>query len=259
MLDGCDVTFQGTDYGAGALTYDEEYTDTYVFNEQTNTWDLVTDTTATIANVEFTPWTVQEQVDHGCAKKPKQPPAERTKHTRTHLDCGDDVRVTTTVTVTTPYVYDAGTNTWVPGKPVKHTTTHESPVKPGECDDTEVAPTQSHSSSGPHALPASTSSTQVPTVIDAGLDPGPRCSPDGLGHRAGPVAGTPCPGVAAAVRRGAPRGRCAAGPPRLIDLRRAARVLMGPGGSSAESRDRARAHQRPWARPGSGWASSRMT
>jgi hypothetical protein len=161
MLDGCDVKFQGTDYGAGALTYDEEYTDTYVFNEQTNTWDLVTDTTATVANVEFTPWTVREQVDHGCAKKPHQPPAEHSKHTTTRLDCGDEVRVTTTVTTTTPYVYDEKTNTWVPGKPVKHTSTHESPVKPGDCDDTEVAPTQ--------ASTTPSSGAQVPTVIDAGL------------------------------------------------------------------------------------------
>jgi hypothetical protein len=165
MLDGCDVTFQGTAYGPGALTYDEEYTDTYVFNEQSNTWDLVTDTTATITNVEFTPWTVREQVEHGCAQKPNQPPAEHAAHTTTHLDCDDEVRVTTTVTITTPYVYDDETNTWVPGEPVRHKSTHESPVKPGDCGGTEVAPAQAFSSASP--------GSQVPTVIDAGLTQAP--------------------------------------------------------------------------------------
>ena len=165
-LDGCHVTFQGTAYGAGALTYDEEYTDTYVFNEQTNTWDLVTDTTATIANLDFAPWSVQEQVDHGCTKKPHQPPAEHSKHSWTHLDCGDDVRVTTTVTTRTPYVYDEKSNTWVPGKTVKHKTTRETPVKPGECGRTEGGPAQ------PSATTPS-SGSPVPTVIDAGLTAAP--------------------------------------------------------------------------------------
>ena len=176
-LDGCHVTFQGTEYGAGGLTWDEEYTDTYVFNDQTNTWDLVTDTTATVTNVEFTPWSVQEKVDHGCAAKPAQPPAEHSRHTTTHLDCGDDVRVTTTVTVTTPYVYDTQTNTWVPGKPVRHKTTHESPVKPGVCDDHGVAPTQTHASPGAQVQPVSATAPQVPTVVDAGLTTAPAAAP----------------------------------------------------------------------------------
>ena len=57
------------------LTYDEQYTDTYVFNELTNIFDLVTDTTATIENVDFTPYTGQEQVELGCTDKPPKPPA----------------------------------------------------------------------------------------------------------------------------------------------------------------------------------------
>src|SRR4051812_10319562 len=61
-LEGCDVILDGTKYGAGSLTYDEQFTDTYVFNDQTDTWNLVTDTTATVANVDFTPWSVQQQV-----------------------------------------------------------------------------------------------------------------------------------------------------------------------------------------------------
>ena len=162
VLEGCHVSFQGTDYGAGALAYDEEYTDTYVFDEQTNTWDLVTDTTATIANLEFTPWTTRDQVEHGCAKKPHQPPAQHTRHSETRLSCGDDVQVTTTWTVTTPYVYDEETNTWVPGKPVEHKTTHQTPVKPGQCGDTEVLPAQAAAPASPAA------GAQVPTVIDAG-------------------------------------------------------------------------------------------
>jgi hypothetical protein len=169
-LEGCDVSFGGTSYGAGDLTYDEQYTDTYVFNEQTNTFDLVTDTTATIANIVFTPWSVQQQVKHGCTDRPTQPPAAHSSHHSTQVDCGDDVQVTTVVTTTTPYVYDAATNTWVPGQPVEHTSTHEQPVQPGDCDDTEVQGTQAHSSdNGPLVAPASASAPQVPTAVDAGL------------------------------------------------------------------------------------------
>lgn len=177
-LDGCRLTFQGTEYGAGHLTWDEEYTDTYAFNEQTNTWDLVTDTTATVTNVEFAPWTKQEQVDRGCMSKPKQPPAEHSRHTTTRLDCDDDVRVTTTVSVTTPYVYDARTNTWVPGKPVRHVRTQTSPVKRGECGHTTATPPSgSHTPSGPQVLPASAATASVPTVVDAGLTTAPAAVP----------------------------------------------------------------------------------
>jgi hypothetical protein len=169
-LEGCAVSFGGTAYGAGDLTYDEQYTDSYVFNQSTNTWDLVTDTTATIANVVFTPWSVQEQVDHGCTAQPTQPPAEHSSHQSTHLDCDDDVQVTTIVTTTTPYVYDAATNTWVPGQPVEHTTTHEQPVQQGDCDDTEVLGTQAHvHHHATHVVAASAGTPQVPTSVDAGL------------------------------------------------------------------------------------------
>lgn len=167
---GCDVTLAGTPYGAGDLTYDEEFTDTYVFNDQTNTWDLVTDTTPTIADIVFTPWTVQQQVDQGCAELPTQPPAEQSQYSSTELDCDDDVMVTTTVTTTTPYVYDAASNTWVPGHPVKQTSTDEEPVQPGDCPEVQAA--ESHSSGSAQAQAASASGTNhspVPTVVDAGL------------------------------------------------------------------------------------------
>ncbi|NYD40590.1 hypothetical protein [Nocardioides panaciterrulae] len=188
LLDGCDVTFQGTTYGAGSLAYDEEYTDTYVFNDQTDTWDLVTDTTATVTHGAFTPWTTQEQADHGCAPKPHHPPAQHSTHTWTHLDCQDRVRVTTTVTTTTPYVWDDGTDTWVPGPTVKHRTTHESPVKSGACSDIEVDSAQASTpSSGPSSGPswAHGSGSPVPTVIDAGLAAAP------AGARPAPAGATP--------------------------------------------------------------------
>ncbi len=69
-LHGCDIAFQGKKYGAGDLTYDEAFEDTYVFNTSTSTWDLVTDTTGDIGNVEFTQWTKAQQIQAGCVEKP---------------------------------------------------------------------------------------------------------------------------------------------------------------------------------------------
>lgn len=171
-LDGCAVAFNGTTYGAGALTYDEQYTDTYAFNSGTNTWDLVTDTSATIANVQFTAWSVQEQVAHGCTQTATQPPAVHTVQSTHQTVCGEDVVVTTTVETTTAYVYDAQTNEWVLGEPQEETTTSEAPVTPEACVETGVSP---------HVVEADTSETvhvvrnevpvkaQVPTFVDSGL------------------------------------------------------------------------------------------
>ena len=100
-LEGCDVTFGNIAYGAGVLTYDEEYTDTYVFNEQTNTFDLVTDTTPTIENVDFTPYTGQELVELGCTDRPPQPPA--LSHRRQALPPRLRRRVRVTTTIRTVY------------------------------------------------------------------------------------------------------------------------------------------------------------
>ena len=177
-LSDCAVTFGGTSYGAGVLTYDEQFTDTYVWNAGTGTWDLVTDTEPAIANVVFTPWTTQEQVGHGCVDKPDQPPAEHSSHQTTQLDCADDVQVITTVTTTTPYVYDEATNTWVPGAPVEHTSTDETPVQPGDCAEDEHSTHQGGSSTHQVAsstppvavtVPPATASQVVPTSVDAGL------------------------------------------------------------------------------------------
>lgn len=183
-LEGCDVTFGNIAYGAGVLTYDEEFTDTYVFNEQTNTFDLVTDTTPTIENVDFTPYTGQELVELGCTDKPAQPPALVTVAKHSHLDCDDDVRVTTTIRTVTEFVYDAATNTWVPGTPVKHVTKDERPVKPGVCGTTtddqgdhgthDGDEVRGHVSAGTTVLPATTvasasDTTAVPTAVDAGM------------------------------------------------------------------------------------------
>jgi hypothetical protein len=168
-LEGCDVVFGGTTYGAGALTYDEQYTDTYVFDEQTNTWNLVTDTTPTVANVVFTPWSVAEQVRNDCLEKPQQPPAEHTSHSSSEVDCDADAVVVTTTTVTTPFVYDAATNTWVPGHEHSHTTTTESPVQPGDCDEVGVSANvlEAQTAAPTAAVDASTASL-VPTSIEAG-------------------------------------------------------------------------------------------
>lgn len=164
QISDCDVTFGGTSYGAGDLTYDEQFTDTYVFNAQTNTWDLVTDTEPTIVNVVFTPWTTAEQVSNGCVERADQPHAEHFGDSSTQLDCADDVQVTTTVTTNVPYVYEAATNTWVAGEPVEHTTTEESPVAPGDCGGSGVS--AAHTSAGSsHTLAAA----QVPTAVAAGL------------------------------------------------------------------------------------------
>jgi hypothetical protein len=132
--DGCDVRFEGTRYGAGEVTYEMQYADTYVFNSDTSTFDLVTDTTPTITNVVFTPWTAAQQVEHGCVDESAQPPAEHTGSTSTRLDCDDDVQVTTTVTTTTPYVFESATNTWVPGQPINDTSTTEQAVQSRVCD-----------------------------------------------------------------------------------------------------------------------------
>ena len=170
-LEGCDVVLDGTSYGAGELTYDELYTDTYVFNEQTNTFDLVTDTTAEIVNPVFTEWTTQELVENGCDERADQPPAEHSSQQSTELNCDDEVQVTTTVATTTPYVYDAATNSWVPGQPVEQTTTDEQPTQPGDCDDTGVLPNQENTQDEDSAqvLPASAVAPQVPTAVNAGL------------------------------------------------------------------------------------------
>lgn len=175
-LAGCDVTVDGTTYGAGWLTYDEQYTDTFVFNATTNPWDLVTDTTATVTNTEFTPWSVQEQVANGCIEPSTQPPAIQTSESTHSLVCGEDVVVTTTVATTTPYVYDAQTNGWVLGEPQVSTTTSESPVTPEQCDQpvtpnpekpetTEVFETVNVVTNG---VPTK-ATTEVPSFVDAGL------------------------------------------------------------------------------------------
>jgi hypothetical protein len=184
-LESCDVTFGNIAYGAGVLTYDEEFTDTYVFNEQTNTFDLVTDTTATIEHVAFTAYTGKELVELGCTDKAVQPPALVSVVKHSHLDCADDVRITTTITTVTEFVYDAATNTWVPGTPVKHVTKDEQPVKPGVCgtttddqgengDDDDDSDVRGHVTTGATVLPATTvaaasDTTQVPTAVDAGM------------------------------------------------------------------------------------------
>ncbi len=128
-----------------------------MFNAQDNTWDLVTDTTATVANVHFTAWSIPQQVAHACLDVPAQPKAEHSTHVTRHLDCDDQVEVTTTVATTTAYVYDTPSNTWVLGEPVSHTTTSEHPAQPGQpATIIEVAPAQA-------------SSGGVPTAVDAGL------------------------------------------------------------------------------------------
>ncbi|MBZ5740560.1 hypothetical protein [Nocardioides mangrovi] len=172
-LAGCKVAFGGTSYGAGALTYDTEYTDTYVFDAATNAWNLVTDTTPTIANVVFTPWTVAQQVAHDCVDRSTRPGTKVTRHRSSHVVCADNEIVTTTVTTRTPYTYDAATNTWVPGKPVKHTTTTTKPARPGQCTGvsaTHEVSTGASSTSGSLAGSAVTSAgSALPTAVDAGL------------------------------------------------------------------------------------------
>ncbi|GEP36217.1 hypothetical protein NSZ01_39850 [Nocardioides szechwanensis] len=174
-LEGCDVVLDGTTYGAGSLTYDEQYTDTFVFNTTTNTWDVVTDTTATITNTEFTPWSVQEQVANGCTEPSTQPPAIQTSESTNDVVCGQDVVVTTTVATTTPYVYDAQTNEWVLGEPQVNTTTSESPVTPEQCEtDTGVSPETEENTVVvtnvvTNGVPTKTTTPQVPSFVDAGL------------------------------------------------------------------------------------------
>ncbi len=120
---GCDVAFQGKKYGAGDLTYDTVFDDTHVFNADTSVWDLVTDTTGDIENVEFTPWTKDQQVTAGCVEKP-------------------------------------GTQTLGHHGHHNHGQNHH--------DDTEVKGVQAHSTSNTTTAQPQPS-TQVPTVVDAGL------------------------------------------------------------------------------------------
>jgi hypothetical protein len=67
---GCDVVFHGREYGAGDLSYDEVFDDREVFNTSTNAWDLVTDTTGDVRNVQFHRWTKAQQVKAGCVGTP---------------------------------------------------------------------------------------------------------------------------------------------------------------------------------------------
>jgi hypothetical protein len=66
---GCDVVFRGPEYGAGDLTYDEVFHDSYVFNATMDEWDLVTDTTGAVTNVQFHQRTKAQQVKDGCVEK----------------------------------------------------------------------------------------------------------------------------------------------------------------------------------------------
>lgn len=163
QLADCDLTFNGTTYGAGALTYDEEYADTYVFNGATNTWDLVTDTEPTIANVVFTPWNVAQQVRHDCLERTNQPEALQSSQQMLEIDCASEVAVTTTISSVTPFVYVASSNTWVPGQPVENTSQEEEPVQPGDCDQAVSASQLAASSQA--------GSAAVPTSVAAGAGP----------------------------------------------------------------------------------------
>ncbi|HYF72273.1 MAG TPA: hypothetical protein VD864_05605 [Nocardioides sp.] len=168
-LEDCAVAFGGTTYGPGRLTYDEQYTDTYVFDQPSNTWVLVPDTTATVANLVFTPWTAQEQVAADCVEMPVEPPALQESDSSSEVDCDSDTVVTTTVTTTTPFVYDEDTNSWVPGQPVTDTTTSESPAEPDDCPEAGVSPSQfGGTSSGAASAPADSAVDLVPTVVAAG-------------------------------------------------------------------------------------------
>jgi hypothetical protein len=169
-LEGCAVAFGGTTYGPGVVTYDEQFTDTYVFDQPTNTWVVVTDTTPTVANVVYTPWTTQEQVAHDCVDLPVQPPAAHESHSSSQVDCDSESIVTTTVTTTTPFVYDDATNSWVPGQPNTHTTTSESPVQPGDCKEADVSPNHIHVHSSSNASPDDdTPANIIPTSVAAGF------------------------------------------------------------------------------------------
>ncbi len=199
-LEGCDVVFGNLAYGPGRLTYDEQYTDTYVFNPSTNVFDLVPDTTATIADVAFTAYTGAEQVAHGCVGRPPRPPALESVTRHTRLDCAHRVRVTTTIRTVYPFVYDAPTNTWVPGTPVEHVTRVTKHVGPAACGATggqtggqtgdhghgtggqgHGQQAQGHATFGATVRPAAVTSApagtaQVPTVVDAGMA-GPATAP----------------------------------------------------------------------------------
>jgi len=103
---GCDVVFQGQEYGSGDLTYDEVYHDTFVFNATTNEWDLVTDATADVTNVHFDRRTRAQQLTSECVDEPRhhtnievQPPASTPS---------TPVSTPTPVTPQVPTVVDAG-------------------------------------------------------------------------------------------------------------------------------------------------------
>jgi hypothetical protein len=167
-LEGCDVKLLGVTYGAGELSYDEEFTDTYVFDAESNTWKLVPDTSPTITHLDFTPWSAAQKADKGCTHVPVQPPATHSSDSSTALDCDAGAVVTTTETTTTPFVLDEETNSWVPGQPQTHTTTSQSPAPAGDCDDdAEVSPTVART---PHSsAPTASTPALVPTAVDAGL------------------------------------------------------------------------------------------
>lgn len=114
---GCDVVFQGQEYGAGDLTYDEVYHDTFVFNASTNQWDLVTDATGDVTNVHFDRRTHSQQLTSGCVDEPGH---------HTDIDVhplgstpSTPVSTPTPVTPQVPTVVDAG---------LAHVAAGESPV-----------------------------------------------------------------------------------------------------------------------------------
>ncbi|WP_182525222.1 hypothetical protein [Nocardioides dongkuii] len=188
VLDGCEVKFDGITYGAGSLTYNELFTDTFVFNPANNAWDLVVDTTATIANLSFSPWTKAQQVAAGCVTKPGQPSDVIVKDTTS--ECIDGVQVTTTTTTTTPYVYDEDTNEWVLGDPVTTTEQTESAAEcgvddnneeqePEEPQDNGVSPTTENAQPPAGTSPVSGGTAAVPTAVDAGLSDSVRAASSG--------------------------------------------------------------------------------
>lgn len=183
--EGCDVVVQGTTYGPGEATWDELFTDTYVFDAATNTWVLVTDTTPEITNLDFNAWTVAQQVDEGCMTTAEQPKPEKEVRKKTRIDCDDEVRVITTITTITRYVYDEDTNTWELGEPETTRSTETVPVRSGDCDDSDVLGNNAGNNGGEPAgnagqqpsgtqqgAPAPTAYTSAPATVPSAVDAG---------------------------------------------------------------------------------------
>lgn len=105
-----DKTVDTCDLG-GYQTTHTTITITYMWNQTTGDWEPGSPVVTTQTD-PVVPYTVRQSVEKGCTEKPTEPERVVTEETQKSCAAGVEVRL-----ITTRYVYDEDTNTWVLGAP----------------------------------------------------------------------------------------------------------------------------------------------